>query len=118
MTEAYDDLPRQTSTVERTVTVLLMVALAVLVPFASLFGLFFGMASDGCIGDARCSSQQITVGIAISAGSPWIVYLVALGVVIVRWARRRRTWWVPVAALVVGAALWALGGFTAVSGVG
>ena len=116
--EPYDDLPPQTSTVERAVTVLLMVGLAVLVPLASFFGLFFGMASDGCIGNARCSSEQITVGIAISAGSPWIVYLVALGVVIVRWVRRRRTWWVPISALAVGAALWALGGFVAVSGVG
>jgi hypothetical protein len=55
VTTSYDDLPRQTSTVERVVTVLLMVGLAVLVPLA---------------------------------------------------------------ALVVGAVLWALGGFVAVSGVG
>jgi glucan phosphoethanolaminetransferase (alkaline phosphatase superfamily) len=118
MTTSYDDLPRQTSTVERVVTILLMIALAVLVPLASFFGLFFGMASDGCVGDTRCSSEQITVGIVISAGSPWVVYLAALAVVIVRWVRRRRTWWVPIAALLVGAALWALGGFVAVSGVG
>ena len=118
MTTSYDDLPRQTSTVERVVTVLLMLGLAVLVPLASFFGLFFGMASDGCVGDTRCSSGQISAGIVISAGSPWVVYLVALAVVIVRWARRRRTWWVPIAALVVGTALWALGGFVAVSGVG
>ena len=36
MTTSYDDLPRQTSTVERVVTVLLMIALAVLVPIAGL----------------------------------------------------------------------------------
>ena len=118
MSESYDDLPRQTSTVERAVTVLLMIGLAVLVPLASFFGLFFGMASDGCIGDNRCSSEQITVGIVISAGLPWVVYLVAAVVVIVRWVRRRRTWWVPLAALVLGAALWALGGVVAVSAVG
>lgn len=118
MTTSDDDLPRQTSTVERVVTVLLMVGLAVLVPLASFFGLFFGMASDGCVGDTRCSSEQITAGIVISSGSPWVVYLAALAVVIVRWVRRRPTWWVPVAALVVGAVLWTLGGFVAVSGVG
>ena len=114
----YDDLPRQTSTLERVVTVLLLIGLAVLVPLASFFGLFFGMASDGCGGDTRCSTGQISAGIVVSAGSPWVVYLVALVVVIVRWARRRRTWWVPIAALVLGAGLWALGGFIAVSAVG
>ena len=114
----YDDLPRQTSTVERAVTVLLMIALAVLVPLASFFGLFLGMASDGCVGNARCSGEMITVGIGISTVTPWVVYVVMLGVVIVRWLRRRRTWWVPLAALVVGVALWAVGGFVAVSSVG
>lgn len=118
MSTSYDDLPRQTSTVERVVTVLLVIGLAVLVPLASFFGLFFGMASDGCVGDARCSTEQITAGIVISAGSPWAVYLVALAFVIVRWVRRRHTWWVPIAALAAGAVLWALGGFVAVSGVG
>ncbi len=118
MSQPSYDQPREASPVDRATTVLLMVALAVLVPLASFFGLFFGMASDGCIGNARCSSEMITVGIAIAAASPWVVYLVALGVVIVRWRRRRRTWWVPVAALAVGAALWTVGGFVAVSSVG
>ena len=118
MSETYDDLPRQTSSVERVVTVLLMLALAVLVPLASFFGLFFGMASDGCIGDNPCRGSQLTAGVVVSAGSPWVVYLVAVAVVIVRWVRRRRTWWVPLAALVAGAVIWVLGGFLAVSAVG
>lgn len=102
--------------VDRTVTVVLMLALAVLVPFASLFGLFFGMASDGCVGSVQCSSTVITLGLAVAAASPWVVYVAALVLVIVRWVRRRSTWWVPLAALVVAAALWALGGFIAVTG--
>ncbi|NYE35014.1 hypothetical protein F4692_000118 [Nocardioides cavernae] len=110
--EAYD----RSRTADRTVTVVEMLALALLVPFASIFGLFFGMASDGCIGSVQCSSEQITVGLGIAAVSPWVVYVAALVVVVVRWVRRRSTWWVPLAALVVGAALWAIGGFVAVAG--
>jgi hypothetical protein len=110
------DRPSGTSPLDRTTTVVLMLALAVLVPIGSIFGLFFGMASDGCIGSVQCSSSQITVGLGIAAASPWVVYVVALVVVIVRWLRRRSTWWVPLAALVAGAALWALGGFVAVAG--
>lgn len=104
------------SAADRTVTVVLMVALAVLVPFASLFGLFFGMASDGCIGSVECSSTVVTLGLGIAAASPWVIYVAALVLVIVRWVRRRSTWWVPLAALAVAAALWALGGFVAVTG--
>ena len=116
MTTSYDDLPRQTSTVERVVTVLLMIALAVLVPIASFFGLFFGMVSDGCGDGGVCSTTQITVGLVVSAGSPWLVYLGALGVVIVRWVRRRSTWWVPIAGLVVGTAIWFVGANIALLG--
>ena len=31
-----------------------MIGLALLVPIASFLGLFFGMASDGCVGDTPC----------------------------------------------------------------
>ncbi|MBL0747278.1 hypothetical protein [Nocardioides baculatus] len=113
-----EPLPPQTSVVERSVTVLLMIVLAALVPLASFFGLFFGMASDGCVGDTPCNGGQMTAGIVLSSGAPWVVWIAALVVIIVRWVRRRRTWWVPIAALVVGAALWALGGVLAVSAVG
>ncbi|MCF6377083.1 hypothetical protein L2K70_05670 [Nocardioides KLBMP 9356] len=115
---SYDDLPPQTSTVERVVTVLLMLGLAVLLLIASFLGLFFAMASDGCVGDVRCNGAQIGAGIVVASGSPWVVYVVALVVVVVRWVRRKRTWWVPLAALVVGALLWVVGGLIAASAVG
>ena len=115
MTEASDDLPRQTSTVERAVTVLLMLGLAVLVPIATFFGLFLGMVSDGC-GEGTCTTIQVTAGVLISSGSPWVVYLGTLAVVILRWVRRKTTWWVPVAALVAGAAIWFVGANIAVLG--
>ena len=117
--ESYDHSRASTRrNVDRTVTVLLMVALAVLVPLASVSGLFAGMAPDGCIGGEQCSSTVVTLGLGIAAASPWVVYVVALALVVMRWVRRRSTWWVPLAALVVGAVLWALGGFVAISAIG
>ncbi|KRF36470.1 hypothetical protein [Nocardioides sp. Soil805] len=120
MTEpvTYDDLPRQTSTVERGVTALLMVGLAVLVPVASFLGLFFAMVSDGCTGDTECNGGQIGLGVLVAAGSPVVVFVVALVVVIVRIVRRLPAWWVPLVALVAGAALWGLGAVIAASAVG
>lgn len=105
----YDDLPRQTSTVERALTVLLMVGLAVLVPIAGFMGLLTSMASDGCMGGNACNSGLIGLGVAVSALSPAVVFLVALAWVVRRWRARRTTWWVPLVAVVGGAALWLLG---------
>ena len=114
----YDDLPRQTSTVERVATALLMVGLAVLVPIASFLGLLFSMVSDGCMGGNECDSGRIGLGVLVAAGSPVLVFLGALVVVVRRVATRRSTWWVPLVALVVGAGLWILGAVVAGSGVG
>ncbi|GAA5123082.1 hypothetical protein GCM10023339_42390 [Alloalcanivorax gelatiniphagus] len=114
----YDDQPRRPSKVERSVTVVLMVGLAALVPLGSFFGLFFGMASDGCVGDAPCDSDQIGLGVAVAALSPVVVFIAALVVVLARFARRRSAWWVPLVALVVGGLLWATGGIIAFSGAG
>lgn len=110
--------PQRTSTADRVATVLLMVGLAVLVPIASFFGLFFAMASDGCVGDDPCRTGQLTAGVVVGSLAPWLVLLGALVVVVVRWVRRRRTWWVPVAALAVGLVLWVGGGLLAASAVG
>ncbi|KRF07585.1 hypothetical protein ASG88_01775 [Nocardioides sp. Soil777] len=115
---SYDGLPRQTSTVERAVTALLMVGLAVLVPIASFLGLFLGMVSDGCTGDTACNGDQIALGVLVSAGSPVVVFIVALVVVVVRVVRRLPAWWVPLVALAAGAGLWVLGAVVAASAVG
>lgn len=114
----YDDLPRQTSTVERVATGLLMVGLAVLVPIASFLGLFFAMVSDGCTGDTACDGGRIGLGVLVAAGSPVVVFIVALVVVVRRVVRRLPAWWVPLVALVAGAGLWILGAVIAASAVG
>lgn len=115
---SYDDLPRQTSTVERVVTALLMLGLGLLALMASFLGLLFSMASDGCVGDTPCDGGRLGLGVLVAAGSPVVVFLAALVVVIRRVARRLPAWWVPLAALGVGAALWALGGVIAFTAVG
>lgn len=114
----YDDLPRQTSTIERAVTILLMIGLGVLVPIAGFMGLLTSMASDGCMGGNKCNSGQLGLGVAVSALSPAAVFLVALVWVIRRWGARRTTWWVPLVALAAGAALWALGALITFTAVG
>ena len=114
----YDDLPRQTSVVERVATALLMVGLGLLVPVASFSGLLFAMVSDGCTGDTPCNDGQIGLGILVAVGSPILVFVVALVVVIARVARRLPAWWVPLVALAVGAGLWILGAVIAASAVG
>ena len=112
----YADEPG-TSTIERAVTVVLMVGLAALVPMASLFGLIFHMLSDGCPTDSGCGRDQVGVGVAVAAWSPWVVYVAALVLVVRRWVRGRSTWWLPPAGLVVGVALWALGRSIAMAAV-
>ena len=109
---------RSPSPLERGITIVLLVGLLLLVPVASFLGLFFGMASDGCMGDAPCDSDQIGAGVLLSAISPVVVFLAALVGVAVRMVRGRTAWWVPLVALAVGIALWALGGLIAVSAVG
>ena len=116
-TQVADPAPaRAVPVADRVVTALLMVGLAVLVPIASFLGMLFSMASDGCIGDAPCSSGQIMSGVLVAAASPVLTYLVALVVVVLRVRARRRTWWVPLLALFVGAGLWILGGVIAALG--
>ena len=114
----YDDLPRQTSTVERGATILLMIVLAVLVPVGGLMGLLTSMASDPCGSSTSCDTGQIAVGVVISAVSVAVAFVVALVWVVIRWRARRTTWWVPLVALAVGAAFWALGAVVTFTAVG
>lgn len=118
MTQPTVDLPRQTSTVERVVTILLLVGLGIIAVIACFLGLLVSMVSDGCGGDARCNSDQIGLGVLISAGSPILVFFVALSQVIKRFRRRLPAWWVPLGALAAGAVLFVLGAIVAATAVG
>ncbi|MBS2937339.1 hypothetical protein KDN32_06250 [Nocardioides sp. J2M5] len=114
---SYAPATRSVGPADRVVTVLLMLGLAVLVFIGSVFGLLTAMASDGCTTDT-CNDTLIGVGVFTSAGAPVVAFLVALVWMIVRWARGRRTWWVPLAGLVLGIAGWFAGAMITFSAVG
>ena len=95
----------------------LMVGLGLLVPVAGFLGLMTSMASDGCT-VSTCNSTVIGLGMAVSASSTLVFFLVSLVWVIVRWVRGRTTWWVPLVALVAAAVLWVVGLVITASGVG
>jgi hypothetical protein len=114
---SYADRRAPVSPVDRVVTVLLLVGLAVLVPIAGFMGLLTAMASDGCMANT-CNDALMTLGVGTSAISPVVVGVVAFVWVVIRWVRGRSTWWVPLVAVVAGAALWALGALLTFSAVG
>jgi hypothetical protein len=114
----YAEQPGEIGTLDRVVTVMLLVCLAVLAPVAGFMGLLTAMASDGCGSATACNDTMIGVGVFTSAGAPIVVALVALVWVIVRWVRGRSTWWIPFVAVLVGAAGWAIGAFITFSAVG
>lgn len=119
MTEqtTYADEALAVAPVDRVVTVLLLVGLAVLVPIAGFMGLLTSMASDGCTANA-CNADLVSVGIFTSALSPAVVFLVALAWVVKRWRRGRSTWWIPLVAVVAGAVVWFGGALITFSAVG
>jgi hypothetical protein len=113
----YADEAPAASPVDRVVTVLLLVGLAVLVPIAGFMGMLTSMASDGCMANA-CNADLMSVGIFTSALSPAVVFLVALAWVVKRWRRGRSTWWIPLVAVVAGAVVWFGGARITFSAVG
>ncbi|MDR7253498.1 hypothetical protein J2X46_002488 [Nocardioides sp. BE266] len=114
---SYADQRGAVSPVDRVVTVLLLIGLALLVPIAGFMGLLTAMASDGC-GVSTCNDTLMTLGVGTSAISPVVVGVGALVWVIVRWVRGLSTWWVPLVAVLLGAGLWALGAVLTFSAVG
>ena len=114
----YADQQGAVSPVDRVVTVLFLVGLAVLAPIAGFMGLLTSMASDGCMGGNACNSDLIGLGVAVSALSPAAVALGALAWVVKRWRSRCTTWWVPLVALPAGAALWFVGALITFTAVG
>ena len=72
---------------------------ALLAAGATLMGLMLVMASDSCGVSSECNGGLIGLGVLIAATAPGLCWLTAVVVAIVRQARRRLTWWLPVVAV-------------------
>ncbi|MGQ7295330.1 DUF6264 family protein [Quadrisphaera sp. KR29] len=100
---------RPRSTADLVVTVVLLLAGAVLAVLASSAGLLLVMAADGCGIQGECSELGLTAGVGAAALGPW-AGLLALGAwAVVRLVRRRRAWWTALAAVLAVPVLWAAG---------
>jgi hypothetical protein len=66
------------------------------------------VAYDSCV-QQECSYEGFTFGWLLALLGPPVVLLVAALVSILRMVRKRRTWWIPVAGLMVATALWLIG---------
>jgi hypothetical protein len=66
------------------------------------------VAYDSCVLQ-ECSYEGFTFGWLLALLGPPVVLLVAALVSILRMVRKRRTWWIPVAGLMVATALWLVG---------
>ncbi|MFS0794880.1 hypothetical protein [Microbacterium sp. 1P10AE] len=87
----------------------LTIVLLVLLPLAALAcsyaGFFLTFASDAC-GAVACDESLMNFGLWFAVIAPWGVLLVAVVAAIVRLVRHRITFWVPLAGIVLMAALW------------
>lgn len=88
-----------------TVSVILMSAGVLGFATLAFMSLFLVMMSDGCFGD-RCNTGLMSVGWLIALAAPPVVFIAAVVWTIIRLARRKLAWWVPLAGAVLSAAIW------------
>lgn len=86
------------------ITSILLVLLAFLSFFVSVFGAFLVMTSDSCGAD-DCIASLIGFGVLVAMGLPWLVLIAAVVLSMVLIVKRRVSFWLPLAAapFVVGA---------------
>jgi hypothetical protein len=103
--------PPERNVPDLVLTIVLLALTAALGAAVSVMGLFLVMASDSCGASSECDSNLIGLGVLFAVVAPWLCWIPALVVVIVRQVKHRLTWWVPVLAgvayvpVVVGAFL-------------
>ncbi|WP_028472138.1 DUF6264 family protein [Nocardioides alkalitolerans] len=97
------------------VTLVLLTVLGAFTLLGSFFGLFFGMASDGCYDDDACY-DRVGVGVGLASGGPWVVLLLATVLALVLMVRRKLAFWVPLVAAVASIAVWLAGAAVAAGG--
>ncbi|PJJ71389.1 hypothetical protein CLV46_0934 [Diaminobutyricimonas aerilata] len=91
--------------VDVTVAVILMVLGVIGFGMLAILSTLLIMMSDGC-GSGTCDYTLMTIAWFVALLAPPIVFLASVVVTIVRIARRRLAWWVPLAGAGVAAVVW------------
>ena len=94
---------------DRILTIAFMVGAGCLAFVGGFMGFVGTIENDDCYGVVPCFDGPTNTGFLLSVMAPFVFGLAALVVVIVRWANARSTWWVPLAATVLGGLVWVLG---------
>ncbi|MFC7926957.1 DUF6264 family protein [Microbacterium laevaniformans] len=90
------------------VSVVLIIAGVLGFAMLAFMSLFLVMMSDGCFGD-RCNTGLMSAGWLIALAVPPVIFIAAVGCTIIRLARRKTAWWVPLAGAGVSAVIWFVG---------
>ncbi|WP_285115233.1 hypothetical protein [Leifsonia sp. fls2-241-R2A-40a] len=110
--------PRRPVIVWDLVTSIILLVLAVVVAAVLTFAaVFLVFASDPCGGSTVCDTGRMGAGFFVALLGPGAVTLVAIVAAIVLLVRRRVSFWVPLAGILLSAGMWAAGAALVVSGV-
>ncbi|MGO4536949.1 hypothetical protein [Leifsonia sp. 2MCAF36] len=100
------------------VTSIVLLVVAVVVAAALTFSAFFLVfASDPCGGPTACDTGRMGAGFFIALLGPAAVTLVAVITAVVLLVRRRVSFWVPIAGILLSVGVWAGGAALVISGV-
>jgi hypothetical protein len=101
--------PRTRATWDIIVTVVLLVLGLGIALLGSFLGLMLAFVSDSCGSSTTCDTNQIGLGITVAAIGVWPPMLIAIVLSIVFLVVRLRAFWIPIVAIVLMAAVWAIG---------
>ena len=96
---------RERNVADLVVTVVGFAITALLGLGASLLGLMLVMASDSCGTSSECSTGLIGLGVLIAVAAPWVCWVPAVVLAVVRQVSRRLTWWLPLVTVLAYAPL-------------
>ncbi|RUQ98250.1 DUF6264 family protein [Labedella endophytica] len=91
-----------------TASILLVIAGVFVFGLLAFMSVFLVMASDGCYDD-RCNTDLMSVGWLIAMLVPPAVFVAAIVWTLIRIARRKLAWWVPLAGAAVAGSAWGIG---------
>ena len=91
------------------VTVVLLVLGLGIAVVGSFLGVMLAFLSDSCGASTTCDTNQIGLGITVATIGVWPPILLAIILSIVFLVLRLRAFWIPLVAIVLMAAAWAVG---------